>query len=53
MSKHMALLVADEIRKAHPHLDTRIVEYPDGTCAVKASDRGELVFKFDGSKAQK
>ena len=50
MSEHMAKLVADEVRKAHPYYSTRIVSYPDGTFAVKVCDGAELVMKFDGSK---
>lgn len=50
MDRHMAGLVADEVRKAHPQLDTRIVQQPNGTFIVKVNDGDELVMRFDGSE---
>jgi len=48
MTLEMARLVADEVRKVHRHLTTRIVQV-DGKYIVKVNDGEELVMKFDGS----
>lgn len=50
MTLHMAHLVADEVSKAHPNLDTRIVDMGNGKYVVKVRDGCELVMKFEGSK---
>jgi hypothetical protein len=45
MTRELALLCADEVRKAHPEFDTTVVEV-NGHWEVKVREGNELVMKF-------